>query len=60
MRYSFYSQEEPTDQQLHQLMQEACREAVDKREEALVRYFEQMKEAAKVANENYRKLYGIA
>ena len=60
MKYSFYSQEEPTDEQLHQLMKEACQKAVSNRDAALIRYFEQMKETAKVAKENFKKQYGIA
>ncbi|WP_455671496.1 hypothetical protein [Phocaeicola sp.] len=60
MTYSFHHQEEPTDEQLQQLMHEACEDAKAKKEAAQKRYFQQLEEAAKVAKANFKQQYGIA
>ena len=60
MSYSFHSKEDPTDEQLQQLMKEACDDAKKKWIKTKELYFKQLKEASKVAKMKYEEQYGTA
>lgn len=58
MKYSFLGKKDPSEKQLKQLMQEACEEAVKRKEEAEKRYFEELKQLTIRAKRGFVKEHG--
>ena len=60
MTYSFHDKEDPTEEQLQQLMHDACEDAKKKWDNAKGVYFRQLREAAKIARDKYQEQHGIS
>ncbi|MBP3716929.1 MAG: hypothetical protein IKP81_00945 [Paludibacteraceae bacterium] len=58
MKYSFCSMEEPTDEQLKQIMREACEDAKQRGKEAKEKYFRELKQAIQEVIKEYEEKNG--
>ena len=60
MKYSFTSMEEPTDEQLAQIMREACEDAVARHAKAMEEHYKKIREEVAKAKAKYLVDYGVA
>ena len=60
MYYRFTSMEEPTDEQLAQIMKEACEDAMARHAKAMEEHYKKINEAVAKAEAEYLAKYGNA
>ncbi|MBQ0030231.1 MAG: hypothetical protein KBT32_07330 [Bacteroidales bacterium] len=60
MKYNLCSMEEPTEEQLQQIMKEACEDAVLRQKETMVKFEKALEQAVIEGKRNYKKKYGAA
>lgn len=60
MKYSFASMEEPTEEQLAQIMREACEDAMAKHAKAMEEHYKKIAEEVAKAKAKYLVDYGAA